>query len=274
MNDKGLSQLNTAAKEVLLAINRGYYKAGDNNVSIADSVAKSTSNSRLYSPWDLESLAKKERIGISPFVEVIDATTQQAAQAYSGNSEIALLNFASARNPGGGFLGGAKAQEEDLCRCSTLYATLLPHTAYYETNRKQSSLLYTDYAIFSPKVLFFKTSGRSEFLENPFYCSVITAPAPNSRPYLERKGDKQSLEECFERRWANVLEIAIDNSASVLLLGAWGCGAFGGDPHMAARTAKNAISRRANGLQRIVFAIPNNGKQSATNFQVFSEYFG
>ena len=274
MNNKDRSQLNTAAKEVLLAIDCGYYNTGEQNVSIADSVAKSTSNSRLYSPFELESLLKKERTGISPDVEVIDATTQQAAQAYSAKSEIALLNFASARNPGGGFLGGAKAQEEDLCRCSTLYATLLPHTAYYETNRNQSSLLYTDYAIFSPNVLFFKVSGRSKFLESPFYSSVITAPAPNSRPYLERKGDKKSLEECFERRWENVIEIAIDNSVSVLLLGAWGCGAFGGDPQMAARTAKNAINRRAKGLQRVVFAIPNKGMQSATNFQVFSEYFG
>lgn len=63
----------------------------------------------------------------SPRVEVIDATTQVAAHQFAHEGPLVVLNFASARNPGGGFLGGAKAQEEDLCRCSGLYRTLLQH---------------------------------------------------------------------------------------------------------------------------------------------------
>ena len=65
----------------------------------------------------------------------VDATTLEAAQQLAGESPHALLNFASARNPGGGFLGRAKAQEEDLCRCGGLYRTLVRQPEYYRINR-------------------------------------------------------------------------------------------------------------------------------------------
>ena len=78
-----------------------------------------------------------------------------------------MLNFASARNPGGGFLRGAKAQEEDLCRCSGLYETLLECPTYYSVNRHQKSMMYTDHIIYSPKVVFFRTGGRKPMLEKP-----------------------------------------------------------------------------------------------------------
>ena len=90
---------------------------------------------------------------------------------------------------------------------------------------------------------FFKIRGTGDFLATPFVASVLTAPAPNSRPYLDQEGDLTQLEECFERRWRNVLAAAQDQQISTLLLGAWGCGAFGGDPQMASRTAHGALCR-------------------------------
>src|SRR6185312_12808515 len=92
---------------------------------------------------------------------------------------VVALNFASAKNPGGGFLGGAKAQEEDLCRCSALYTCQLTQSAYYEVNRATSSMLYTDNIIYSPDVPFFR-DDRLQLLDEPFTVSIITAPAPNA----------------------------------------------------------------------------------------------
>ena len=92
--------------------------------------------------------------------------------------------------------------------------------------------------------------------------SVITAPAPNSRPYLKKSTDIAALEKCFERRWRNVLAIACDQQIPTVLLGAWGCGAFGGDPVMASRTARRALEDFAPAFERVVFAIPGKGKQS------------
>ena len=207
-------------------------------------------------------------------IEVINGTTQQVAQSMVGRGRVALPNFASARNPGGGFLNGAKAQEEDLCRCSALYPTLLKHQEYYDANRNQSSLLYTDHVIFSPEVPFFKVRGTGELLHEPFQASVITAPAPNTKPYLADSGNHDLLEKCFERRWRNVLAIAYNIGIPNVLLGAWGCGAFGGDPVVASRTAKAALIDFAPAFKRVVFAIPGKGKQSKRNLSVFAESFG
>ena len=265
-----LSQL---AQDVLNLLERGFYETDGQQVSIAAQQQRACDDSRLYSPDDLTALRGKLPQGDPAQIEVMDATTQQAAQTLVADGPLVLLNFASARNPGGGFLGGAKAQEEDLCRCSGLYPTLLPHIEYYEVNRAQKSLLYTDYAIYSPGVPFFKHRGTGELLAEPFTASVITMPAPNSRPYLKRDGDPRALEECFERRWRNVLAIAYDQNISTILLGAWGCGAFGGDPEMASRTARRALDDFAPAFERIIFAIPGRGKQSQRNLDVFRQQF-
>lgn len=261
--------LKQSAQDVLDLIERGAYDVEGTRVSIATACQQALTGSRLYTPDELERLRATTREGSAPAVEVVPGTTQQVAQTLAAQGPVMLLNFASARNPGGGFLNGAKAQEEDLCRCSALYPTLVQHSEYYEANRAQKSLLYTDHMIFSPDVPFFKTRGTGSLLSEPFQAAVLTAPAPNSRPYFKNAGDPDLLEECFERRWSNVLVAAHAEQISTVLLGAWGCGAFGGDPVVASRTADIAISNFGAGLERIVFAIPDRGRQSQHNLDVF-----
>lgn len=265
--------LKQLAQEVLDLIDAGEYRVDETVVQFAEQQSRAVQSTRLYRPDELESL-RAEPAKVSQVVHVVDGTTQVVAQQLSGAGELALLNFASARNPGGGFLNGAKAQEEDLCRCSGLYPCLIEHMEYYEANRNQSSLLYTDHAIFSPKVPFFRTRGTGDLLDVPFFASVITAPAPNSRPFLRGNPNAtEELESTFLRRWRNVLRIARDQNVRCLLLGAWGCGAFGGDPLMASRTAKSAIASDGGDISEIVFAIPGTGRQSKANLDAFRETF-
>ncbi len=262
------------AKDVLDLIDRGVYCANGHEVSIQSHVQSSLEGSRIYTPDQLKLLRSRLPSGTRPIIEVVDGTTQTIAQTMAQSGPLVLLNFASARNPGGGFLNGAKAQEEDLCRCSALYPTLIRHQEYYDANRNQSSLLYTDYAIYSPAVPFFKTRGTGDLLETPFLSSVVTAPAPNTKPYLAKSGDVSLLKHCFERRWKNVLAIASDVGISNVLLGAWGCGAFGGDPVIASHAAKNALTAFGPAFDRVVFAIPGKGKQSRFNLEIFANTLG
>lgn len=175
---------NPAAREVLSLLDRGGYEAPSGAwVSVAEIQEASVAGTLLYSPEALAGLrsrAADHQSVAEVAVEVIAATSQEAAQALAAEGPCVLLNFASARNPGGGFLGGARAQEEELCRCSGLYRTLLTQREYYETHRRERSLLYSDRIIHSPRVPFFRVAAKAPWLESPFLASVITAPAPNA----------------------------------------------------------------------------------------------
>src|SRR5690554_3571902 len=133
--------LKQIAKDTLDLIEAGTYEVGDRTVSFADAQQRALSQTRVYCPDEFDSIEATAGDG-APTIRVVDGTTQVVAQSMANDGHVALLNFASARNPGGGFLNGAKAQEEDLCRCSGLYPCLVPCSQYYDANRNQTSLLY------------------------------------------------------------------------------------------------------------------------------------
>jgi uncharacterized protein (TIGR02452 family) len=105
---------------------------------------------------------------------------------------IVILNFASAKNPGGGFLGGASAQEESLARSSCLYPSQTKDWTMYHFNRNQTDFLYSDYMIYSPNVVFWFDDNGISF-ESPIQVDVITSPAPNKGAMLQhnRKGEQK-----------------------------------------------------------------------------------
>src|SRR5947199_268996 len=134
----------------------------------------------LYSP-DKPPLACTSETKRPTRIDVRNETTFQALArlAGSGGGHLACLNFASAKNPGGGFLNGSLAQEEALACASGLYPCLLKAPEYYESNRANRSALYLDLTRFRPLVPFFRNDGGA-LLEQPVLASVITTPAPNA----------------------------------------------------------------------------------------------
>lgn len=191
----------------------------------------------------------------------------------------AVLNFANPHNPGGGVLSGAMAQEECLCRSSNLYKSLTSPTAmeyYYQYNRKLQGYLFSDQVIYSPDVIVFKTDDAIPQLMSSdrwFQIDVITCAAPIKK----LKYTDKILLDVFESRIQNIFEVAKENNVEILILGAFGCGAFGNPPEVVARAFHNVCERYQNNFRKIVFAIKRttNHFKDCPNIAAFeNEFYG
>jgi uncharacterized protein (TIGR02452 family) len=268
------------AEETLEIVDRGAYVGpSGQTVDLAPTVRDAIGGTVLYRPDELRRLARvqgptRQDAGVG--VGRVEVTTEGTAEAgrrlvAEGETDVVALNFASARRVGGGFLGGARAQEEELCRASALFRCLETQPDYYDANRAHPNALYTDHIIYSPRVPFFRDGAR-RLLDAPFELSVITAPAPNTGAVLQQ-GDVESaaVADAVVRRAAMVLAVARDRGHDCLVLGAWGCGAFRGDPEVAAGAFDQALRGTFAGVfRRVVFAVLVARGADQRNYDVFS----
>ncbi len=194
-------------------------------------------------------------LGAKCSVSVTDEDSLAAAQYLAEQPKIIrakkpplVLNFANPHTPGGGVEHGARAQEEDICRRTTLYASLTSRAArpYYEENLASRSYLFTHNAVLSPHVEVFRASDGS-YLDTPFEIAVLTMAAP----YAPNLGgmSKQELRACYKMRIMGMLHLAASNGYQDVVLGAWGCGAFGNDPQVMAEVFREAILEYRSGYQ-------------------------
>ena len=160
------------------------------------------------------------------------------------------LNFANGTETGGGFLRGATAQEEALCRSSGLYATLVGDPMYEFHRKHELWAEASDWAILSPNVPVFRDDRGME-LDVPWLLSFITCAAP----YAPSVGHPRSGD-MLQKRIVRVLSIARAYGYTELILGAWGCGAFGNDPRRTASDFRGALEGEFDGMfGEVVFAI-------------------
>lgn len=232
------------AKETLEIIEKGYYepvvknenrqKSEKRQIVIKEYIEQSIRHSILISPIEGNKIIEKYNACIScnkPETRVENISTVGAIRilAEEGKTAVGALNFASAKNPGGGFLNGAKAQEESLAVSSTLYPTLTAHEEYYKENRAHSSMMYLDYGIYSPDVVFFRDE-RFRLTQRPVKASVLTLPAVNMGQVLLKGENAEEAKRVMRRRMKLALGIFADQKAKHLVLGAYGCGVFQNDP--------------------------------------------
>ena len=172
-----------------------------------------------------------------------------------GSSPIAVLNFASAKNPGGGFINGAMAQEESLAASSCLYNTLVAHETYYKNNRACNTMMYTNHAIYSPDVVFFR-DGSFRLLEKPVTASVLTLPAVNMGQVLLKGEDAALAKQAMRERMKLALAIFASQKCSHLILGAYGCGVFRNDPNEVAAWWQELLENHFPDIFRtVIFAV-------------------
>ena len=223
------------ARETLDVIDKGCYTEPSGRVvHISEMIRSAVEGTVLMPPEYLKTLMRTSPRGDSvPTITVTEETTQQAAwrlMRREAVSDLVLLNYASALEVAGGFLRGAKAQEEDLARCSALYPCLESQPDYYKANQDLGNHLYTDHLIYSPKVPFFRVAAHS-FVAPPYLPSVITAPAPNAGLVLHQQPNAvPEIRETLLQRCGYIFATARKFLHRNLLLGAWGCGAFRNDP--------------------------------------------
>lgn len=232
------SQRTSLATQTLDIMEQGFYDtATGRRILLKDQLTKSVASSKLYTPGDFETLVllplAVEKLEVPTRFNVVNATTLDAAHDLMVGSagKVLCLNFASAKNPGGGFLNGSQAQEESLARSSCLYLTLLKHEIYYKANRTCGTCLYTDYMIYSPDVLVIR-SDEGNLLENPFTISFVTSPAVNAGAIKRNEPDQVSqIRSVMFRRMKYMLSVCANEGYKNLVLGAWGCGVFMNDPN-------------------------------------------
>lgn len=259
------------AKDVLELVKAGYYiNQLGKFVDIKNDVANAVGNTEFLTP-DIYPKRSKSFDGKLPVLSITNESSTAAAHRFVSNSDfdkVAVLNFASYKNPGGGFIRGASAQEEDLCRSSCLYHCLRDQKEFYMLG----SQMGTDNILYSHDVVFFKDENYVN-LEKPFVVDIITCAAPNisGQPELQNSTEIVSI---LNRRIKFILDSAVLAEARELVLGAWGCGVFGNDPRLVANIFKNWLeSETFKGcFDNIVFAVLDKSPDK-TNFNTFQKVF-
>jgi uncharacterized protein (TIGR02452 family) len=185
-------------------------------------------------------------------------------------------------NPGGGVKHGASAQEECLCRCSTLYYSLNSRQSWdkFYTPHRQGNLsgLHNDDIIYTPSVKVFKSDiDFPEILsEDKWYnVNVITCAAPDLNSCHEDGQNVSSAEltAIHQRRFRRILDTALINGNEAVILGAFGCGAFGNPPQAAASAAKSVIADYLHAFCFIEFAVYCTPKH-IENYEIFKKVLG
>ena len=233
------------ARQTLEIMKQGYYLYQDRRIDIQSDMEASVRGSFLITPQQARELIEAYSksggaVQISVCVENISTVDAVRRLSEEGKEKIGVLNFASAKNPGGGFINGAMAQEESLAASSILYRTLTANEEYYQKNRAQRSMMYTNHAIYSPDVVFFR-DGRFQLVEKPFKASVLTLPAVNMGQVLLKGEDRTEAERVMRQRMKLALAIFARQGAKNLVLGAYGCGVFRNDPRQVAAWWKELL---------------------------------
>ena len=242
------------------------------NTQLANAVQLAKAATKLYKPDEYPGIPNQPKSGGVVTVST-HKTFEAAMEIYQSHPDwkITVLNFASATNPGGGVKTGSSAQEESLCRCSTLYPTLTQNwlwDQFYGKNRQMHDNLHTDACIYSPGVVICKTDDTwpERMAENDWVTvNVISCAAPNLR---RRPGNHhnpeygstptispEALYKLHKKRAEHILHIAAEHHTDALVLGAFGCGAFANDPNVVARAYKDVLKGYAQYYRYVEFAV-------------------
>lgn len=224
-----------------------------------DEIKACIKNSLIYSPDSIFTVNKSTNKS-----EVIFDNVDSVSALKYREGKTAVLNFASYKNPGGGFMGGSSAQEESLCHASFLYNVLKEFQDYYDRNNEMKNKgLYTNRAIYSPNVKF--------LFDNQWVdVDVITCASPNWSVGMRYKiATPEENSFALRSRIEFIKEILEENNVNTFISGAYGCGVFAQNPMEVASLFKEIFDTTT--INRIVYAVPGNDINEKTFKEVFCD---
>ena len=201
--------------------------------------------------------AAEEPAPVLPEVTVLDASATQAildnGRGYAQFCDMAVLDFASFTNPGGGYIQGYLGQEATLCADSYLYNVLDKQRKWYGENRRRNinCELYRNRALVVPAVRFDRNHVHA-------YADVIVAAAPNvKRARQEYRVSDDALLDALRDRIRFVLAICDELGREKLVLGAWGCDNNGFDAEAVAELFRKELASGDFKVKQVFFAVPS-----------------
>lgn len=274
---KKRDNLKNIADTTLKVIEAGSITFANSYLDLAAKVRFSNHNTRYYPPDDPSSSRWASDAPMLPptktEISILEISTldgagflSDAVSSSTSFGRIAVLNFASATRPGGGFLGGAQAQEESIARSSTLYPSLTTDTAqqFYKLHlRDRQGGLYHHAMIYTPSVVIFRNDAGGWV--TPFEVDILTSAAVNAGDVRNKNGHadhakvESTIESTMKERMGRILSLMEQQGAKNLVLGSFGTGVFGNSVKIVARiwadllTSKGARYRSS--FDRVVFAI-------------------
>ncbi|KAJ6497563.1 hypothetical protein C8R45DRAFT_983419 [Mycena sanguinolenta] len=261
------------AEDTVAAVERGSCTDSDGKTHTLVDLSKSPSATDYYTPDS--SLSSWADI---PTPESADAATQlvllksstiegvQHCVPLAHGHKIGVLNFASATRPGGGFLSGARAQEESIARSSNLYSSLMTPQgqrfyALHKSEGEKKNKYYTHAMIYTRGVQLFR-SDDGEWVA-PTTVDVLTSAAVNAGVVREREGGgdekkkmgggikayfkpvattgsssspppqaappkdvEKAIEDVMRERMGRILYLFENEGTQILVLGSFGTGVF------------------------------------------------
>ncbi|WP_347005925.1 TIGR02452 family protein [Dorea formicigenerans] len=278
------------AREDLIKIFENTVWMCDTNQKLMDKIKNSMAYNKVISEKNADDILQNLTHETGKEAEIIVSKKRsfEAASAYRGK-HISVLNFASATNPGGGVTKGASAQEECLCRVSTLYKCISASEITEAFHKKHWRALktgemdsfYNDDCIQTCNVTVFKSDTAKTVLlpeKDWFDVDVISCAAPNLRRMSQhdkqwkKNVTDQELLDIYKKRINRVLDIARYAKSEVVILGAFGCGAFANPPELVAKAMHASIDEHKYDFETIELAIycP---LRDTSNYEVFAKEF-
>ena len=245
---------------------------------LKDSVESTIERTIIYNnpDWLFSKITEGDKKYDSTRISITKFRSLESAMYFkrkNPDARVGLLNFASATNPGGGVRNGSNAQEEALCRCTTLLPCLetgFLKKKYYDFHRERHDTRYTSAVIYTPDIIAFKTDDFLPSLLPPKKwetVDILSCAAPNLK---EKHISDTELLALHEERAKNILSVACLHDIAILVLGAFGCGAFQNDPETVAEAYKNIIPAFDGKFIEISFAVYSTPRDKR-NFDAFSK---